>query len=66
MYIRTEDYFDWRPCGRNWAVYHFRRDATGYTGTKVGAYLTKEEAIRKAHELCEREIKEDYNGKSIL
>ena len=66
MFIRTDDYFDWQPCGRNWAVYHYQRDATGYTGTKVGEYLTKEEAIRKAYELCDRKMKEENNGKSIL
>lgn len=66
MYIRTEDYFDWRPCGRNWAVYHYKRTATGYIGTKIGEYLTKEEAKRKAYELCNSKIEEEKYGTSIL
>lgn len=46
-----EEYYEYRPHGRNWVVYRIRRDATGSTGTKVGQFLTKEEARREVYRL---------------
>lgn len=48
---QPEEYYEYQPCGRNWAVYRIKRDATGSTGTKVGEYLTKEEARREVYKL---------------
>ena len=44
-----KEYYEYRPHGRNWVVYRIRRDATGSTGTKVGQFLTKEEAQREVY-----------------
>ena len=46
-----KEYYEYRPHGRNWVVYRIRRDATGSTGTKVGQFLTKEEARREVYRL---------------
>lgn len=46
-----EEYYEYRPHGRNWVVYRIRHDATGSTGTKVGQFLTKEEARREVYRL---------------
>lgn len=46
-----EEYYEYRPHGRNWVVYRIRRDATGSTGTKIGEFLTKEEARREVYRL---------------
>ena len=39
-------------------MYRVERDATGSTATKVGEYLTKEEARRKVYELNGWKLKE--------
>lgn len=46
-----EEYYEYRPHGRNWVVYRIRRDATGSIGTKIGEFLTKEEARREVYRL---------------
>lgn len=48
---QSDEYYEYRPRGRNWAVYRVRHDATGSVGTKIGEYLTREEARRKVYEL---------------
>ena len=48
---QPDEYYEYRPRGRNWAVYCIKRDATGSVGTKAGEYLTREEARRKVYEL---------------
>lgn len=48
---QPDEYYEYRPRGRNWAVYRVRRDTTGSVGTKIGEYLTREEARRKVYDL---------------
>lgn len=48
---QPDEYYEYRPRGRNWAVYCIKRDAIGSVGTKTGEYLTREEARRKVYEL---------------
>jgi hypothetical protein len=60
-----EEYYEYRPHGRNWVVYRIRRDATGSTGTKIGEFLTKEEARRKVYQLNGWDYKEkEYEQKA--
>lgn len=53
-----EEYYEYQLHGRNWVVYHVRRDATGSTGTKVGQFLTQEEARSEVYRLNGWKLKE--------
>ncbi len=55
---QPEEFYEYYPRGRNWVVYRVERNAAGSTGTKVGEYLTKEEARRKVYELNGWKLKE--------
>lgn len=46
-----DEHYEYFPQGRTWAVYHFKRTASGWEGTKVDTFLTKEEARRETYRL---------------
>lgn len=47
----SDEYYEYSPQGCTWAVYHFKRTASGWEGTKVDTFLTKEEARRETYRL---------------
>lgn len=49
--MQLSEWYEYRPRGRNWVVYHMKGDATGGTGKKVGSFLTREEARRECYRL---------------
>lgn len=41
---QPDEWYEYRPKGRCWAVYLMKRDATGSTGKHIGTYLCREDA----------------------
>lgn len=51
MYSQPDEWYEYRPKGRNWVVYLMKRDAIGSTGQKLDTYLNEEEARRECYRL---------------
>lgn len=44
MRSQPDEWYEYRPKGRCWAVFHMKRDITGSSGEHVGTYLSREDA----------------------
>ena len=51
MRNQPDEWYEYQPQGRNWAVYHMKRNATGSTGEKVDTCLREEDARRECYRL---------------
>lgn len=48
---QPDEWYEYRPKGRCWAVYHMIRNAIGSTGKKMGNFLNEEEARQEVYKL---------------
>lgn len=71
--VKIDEWYEYTPCGRCWAVYHYTRyeqPADGVTrrfsiGEKESTFLTKLQAREETYRL-NKQLKNKTNGTSIL
>lgn len=51
MVWQPDEWYEYRPKGKNWVVYHMKRDGSISTGKKVDTFLHEEEARREVYRL---------------